>query len=182
MSAAIHRSPDSSLSTPAANFAICAPARSTFRAPAACPATRCPAPGHGPGAMDMVRANRMGLTVIDASQAMEGNGPSAGDLVDMGLIIAGTDPLATDMVGAATMGIAPAEVPTVAAAWATGMALTRLEDIEVRGAPVEVVRRRFKRPNIIPWSAIAHTWGVQELKSPLPPGPTSQRMPSIHLL
>jgi uncharacterized protein (DUF362 family) len=139
-------------------------------------------PGVAYEIVDMVRANPMGLTVIDASQAMEGNGPSAGDLVDMGLIIAGTDPLATDMVGAATMGIAPAEVPTVAAAWATGMALTRLEDIEVRGAPVEVVRRRFKRPNIIPWSAIAHTWGVQELKSPLPPGPTSQRMPSIHLL
>jgi uncharacterized protein (DUF362 family) len=55
----------------------------------------------------LVRANKVGLSVIDASQAMEGDGPSEGDIVDMGLIVAGTDPLAADMVGAALMGIAP---------------------------------------------------------------------------
>jgi uncharacterized protein (DUF362 family) len=42
--------------------------------------------------------------VIDATTAMEGNGPFGGQLVDMGLIIAGTSPLATDMVGSAIMG------------------------------------------------------------------------------
>ncbi|MEJ2218207.1 MAG: DUF362 domain-containing protein [Gemmatimonadota bacterium] len=139
-------------------------------------------PGVAYEIVDMVRANRMGLTVIDASQAMEGNGPSTGDLVDMGLIIAGTDPLATDMVGAATMGIQPAEVPTFAAAWGVGMTPTRLEDIEVRGAPLEQVRRRFKRPQVIPWSAIANIWGVQELKSPLPPGSTGQRRQMPYLM
>jgi uncharacterized protein (DUF362 family) len=54
--------------------------------------------------VDMVRANKLGLVVIDASTAMEGNGPDAGDLVNMNLIIAGTNPLATDMVAANVMG------------------------------------------------------------------------------
>ncbi|MDF1575032.1 MAG: DUF362 domain-containing protein [Bacteroidales bacterium] len=54
--------------------------------------------------MDMVRACPPGLTVIDASTSMEGNGPSDGDLVKTDLIIAGTNPLATDMVAA---GIIP---------------------------------------------------------------------------
>jgi uncharacterized protein (DUF362 family) len=50
--------------------------------------------------LDMVRANKLGLVVIDASKAMDGNGPVEGHAVGMGLIIAGTNPLATDMVAA----------------------------------------------------------------------------------
>ena len=53
--------------------------------------------------IDIVRA-QLGLVVIDASMAMEGNGPESGDLVKMDLIIAGTNPLATDMVGANIVG------------------------------------------------------------------------------
>ncbi len=129
------------------------------------------AQAHSPGVayeiVDMNRAARPGLVVIDASQAMEGNGPSDGDIVDMGLIIAGTNPLATDMVAAATMGIGPDEVPHFAAAWGTGMTPGTLADIEVRGAPIEAVRRPLKRPNVVPWTAINKFWGVQELTKPL---------------
>jgi uncharacterized protein (DUF362 family) len=42
----------------------------------------------------------------------EGNGPVEGHVVDMGLIIAGTNALATDMVAAGAMGFDPGEVPT----------------------------------------------------------------------
>jgi uncharacterized protein (DUF362 family) len=129
-------------------------------------AARAQSPGVAYEIVDMVRANKMGLTVIDASQAMEGNGPSDGEIVDMGLIIAGTDPLATDMVGAAIMGIAPREVPTFVAAWGVGMTPTSLDAIEVRGAPLADVQRRFKRPAVIPWTAVSGVWGVQELGSP----------------
>lgn len=131
-------------------------------------AARARSPGVAYEIVDMVRANKLGLTVIDASRAMEGNGPSEGDLVDMGLIIAGTDPLATDMVGAAAMGIAPEEVPTFVAAWGVGMTPTTLADIEIRGAPLAEVRRRFRRPAVVPWSAIGGVWGVEELTEPLP--------------
>ena len=62
--------------------------------------------------VDMVRANKLGLVVIDASTAMEGQGPSRGPLVKTDLIIAGTNPLATDMVAAKIMGFEPQEIPT----------------------------------------------------------------------
>ncbi len=120
-------------------------------------------PGVAYEILDMMRANKLGLTVIDGSQAMEGNGPAAGDVVDMGLIIAGTNPLATDMVGAAAMGIAPPEVPTFVSAWGLGMRPATLDDIEIRGAPLRDVRRALKRPAVVPWSAIGNVWGVQEL-------------------
>jgi uncharacterized protein (DUF362 family) len=58
-------------------------------------------PGVAYEILDMVKANKMGLTVIDGSMAMEGEGPSNGKLVKMDLIIAGTNALAADMVAAA---------------------------------------------------------------------------------
>jgi uncharacterized protein (DUF362 family) len=57
-------------------------------------------PGIAFETLDLVRATRLGLTVIDASTAMEGDGPTGGSLVDMGLIVGGTNAAAEDMVGA----------------------------------------------------------------------------------
>ena len=42
--------------------------------------------------VDMVRANKVGLVVIDGSMAMEGNGPWDGPSVPMETIVAGTNP------------------------------------------------------------------------------------------
>jgi uncharacterized protein (DUF362 family) len=113
--------------------------------------------------IDMARVNRMGLCVVDATTAMEGDGPTGGDLVDMGLIVAGTDPLATDMVAAHLMGIETEEVPTFAWAHKAGMTPTTLDEIEIRGEPVSSVRRAFKKPNVVPWTSINKIWGVKEL-------------------
>ena len=74
--------------------------------------------------VDVVRANKLGLVVIDGSTAMEGQGPSVssgGQLVKMDVIIAGTNPLATDMVAADLIGFVPNEVPTFAWAQKAGM-------------------------------------------------------------
>lgn len=113
--------------------------------------------------IDMVRASNMGLTVIDASSAMEGNGPSEGELVDMNLIIAGTNPLATDIVGAAVMGFGINEIPTFRWAIGSGFKPASLDEIEVRGENIDNVKRNFKKPQIIPWQAVSPYWGVEEL-------------------
>jgi uncharacterized protein (DUF362 family) len=120
-------------------------------------------PGVAYEIVDMVRANRTGLAVIDASSAMEGNGPTQGTLVDMNLIVAGTDPLAADMVATALMGIDPGEVPTFACAHRAGMQPRTLDEIEVRGCRVDEAKRTFVRPNVVPWASINRLWGVQEL-------------------
>lgn len=116
--------------------------------------------------VDMARANKMGLTVIDGLVAMEGDGPSLGPgarLVDMDLIIAGTTPLAADRVAASVMGFAPDEIPTFEWAVRAGMTPARLEDIEVRGAAIEDVRRSFQKPHVNPWKQVTHLWGYKEL-------------------
>jgi uncharacterized protein (DUF362 family) len=113
--------------------------------------------------VDMVRANKLGLVVIDGSMAMEGNGPSLGDLIQMDLIIAGTNPLATDMVAASVMGFEPGEIPTFVWANMAGMSPWQLGQIEVRGQNIASVQRSFARPQITPWASIRDGFGALEI-------------------
>ena len=115
--------------------------------------------------MDMVRACPPGLTVIDASTSMEGNGPTDGDLVKTDLIIAGTNPLATDMVAAKIMGFHKNEVATLAMAIRARMRPSSLEAIEIRGEQLETVQMAFKRPDLVPWSDIDSWYGAKEIHS-----------------
>jgi uncharacterized protein (DUF362 family) len=114
--------------------------------------------GTASAVVDMVRANKMGLVVIDASTAMQGQGPSVhqgGQLAKMDLIIAGTNPLATDMTAAYLMGFEPEEIATFAWAWKAGMTPRSLDEIEIRGVELKNVRQNFLRPIVYPWAAIS---------------------------
>ena len=102
--------------------------------------------------VDMVRANKLGLVAIDGSMAMEGNGPSLGKTFKMDVIVAGTNPVAADMVAASVMGFAPAEVPTFLWANKAGLRPGALEEIEIRGEPIQRARH-----------AIRPYWGNQEI-------------------
>ena len=114
-------------------------------------ATLAGSPGIAYETIDMVRANKLGLVVIDGSRAMEGNGPCNGTLKQMNLIIAGTNPLATDMVAASVMGFAPDEIPMFVCANEVGLQPQSLDEIEVRGKSVKDVQRDFERPTMNPW-------------------------------
>jgi uncharacterized protein (DUF362 family) len=81
----------------------------------------------------------------------------------MDLIIAGTNPLATDMIAANIMGFETNEIPTFVWAIRLGMTPNNINEIEVRGERVENVRHKFVKPNIVLWNSIKNSWGVQEL-------------------
>jgi uncharacterized protein (DUF362 family) len=120
-------------------------------------------PGIAYEILDMVKACTPGLVVIDGSTAMEGNGPSDGELVDANLIIAGTNPLATDMVAAHIMGFDKAEVPTFVKAIESGMKPAGLDGIEVRGEVAENVQMAFAKPEVVPWTSVNSWFGAQEV-------------------
>jgi uncharacterized protein (DUF362 family) len=113
--------------------------------------------------LDMAKANKLGLTVIDGSMAMEGEGPSAGKLVKMDLIIAGCNPLATDMVAAAIMGYDPGEIPTFSVAHRGGMQPDSLDKIEIRGEKIDAVKRNFIRAHVVPYHDIKNWFGAKEV-------------------
>jgi len=109
-----------------------------------------------------VKANKLGLSVIDATTAMQGQGPTisqGGRLVDMNLIIASKNALAADMVAANIMGFEPDEIDTFKWAWKAGMIPSSLNDIQIVGEKIEKVRKQFKRPRVIPYTMISDWYG-----------------------
>ncbi len=86
------------------------------------------------------------LTVMDARVALEGNGPTKGKPVKMGLILTGNDALATDIVASEIMSLKLSEVGHLNyISKKTGL---RPENIAVEGLQVAQVKRRFERPRI----------------------------------
>ena len=89
------------------------------------------------------------LNIVDAHIAMEGEGPASGDVVPLGLIIAGEDAVAVDLVASAIMGWDPQrEVGTNYLAKERGIGPASLDEIEVLGESIESVKRIFKKPEI----------------------------------
>jgi uncharacterized protein (DUF362 family) len=73
------------------------------------------------------------LAVIDAYEAMEGDGPSTGTMVPMRLALASTDALAADVVGTTLMGFSPEEVGYLHYCKQLGLGAGDLSQIEIVG-------------------------------------------------
>ncbi len=69
------------------------------------------------------------FTLVDGVEAMEGNGPSGGQVRRTGLLLAGEDVWSLDRVLCHLMGFAPEQVGTVAQSIRRGLCPERLEDI-----------------------------------------------------
>lgn len=82
------------------------------------------------------------LTVIDGFVGMEGKGPIDGTPVQMNLVIAGTDPVATDATASRVMGFDPFEIAHIRKAYEKG--LGKIE-AKILGEEVENVKKPFKR-------------------------------------
>jgi hypothetical protein len=95
---------------------------------------------------DMSAVLRPDFALIDGTVGMAGLGPSAGDPVPMGVVLAGTDAFATDAVACALMGIRAADVPHLRIAAQRGHGTTDLADIDVRPHSWRELARDFDLP------------------------------------
>jgi uncharacterized protein (DUF362 family) len=87
------------------------------------------------------------LHVVDGHMAMEGEGPASGDAVELGLIIAGGDAVAVDMVAASIMGWDSVnEVGTNYLAIQRGIGPRGMGEIEVVGEAIEDVIHLMRKP------------------------------------
>ena len=93
---------------------------------------------------DLASILRPSISVVDGIIAGEGH-ETSGNPVEMNLVIAGTDPVAVDAVGAAVMGIPPTDVKHLLLAEKKGLGTCNLEEITVLGEPIESVKRKFHR-------------------------------------
>ncbi len=82
--------------------------------------------------------------VIGGIYGMEGQGPTNGDPVYSGIVIASSDPVAADSVGTMCMGFTPANYGTMRVAEEVG--LGTMKDIEIVGNKIEEVVVQYLPP------------------------------------
>lgn len=89
------------------------------------------------------------LNIVDAVTAMEGDGPGSGDPKHVGLIIAGADPVAVDVVAARIAGIPKKFLYLERAAEELGHAGSNLANISIAGLSMDEAKATpFRLPHI----------------------------------
>jgi uncharacterized protein (DUF362 family)/Pyruvate/2-oxoacid:ferredoxin oxidoreductase delta subunit len=87
------------------------------------------------------------ITLLDAVEGMEGDGPSAGVKRRVGFLLAGSDAVAVDTVAAMAVGIDPLEIHTCQIAARQGLGVCSPNQIQVVGDNLEeLMIKRFVRP------------------------------------
>jgi len=98
--------------------------------------------------LDILEHVKPALSIMDGVVGMEGDGPGyQGTPRELGLVLAGGDGVALDVVATSIIGMNPLDVPILRRAVERGMTSGRLPDIDVLGERVEDVRVIFKRPS-----------------------------------
>ncbi len=111
--------------------------------------------GKMPGYLSQVRAlaenlTRLGeilmpdISVIDAFEAMEGDGPGGGTKAFMGVAVAGTDPVACDAVTAKLMGFEPLSIGYLSMAQDKGLGIADVGAVEIVGEDIEQYTKKLK--------------------------------------
>ncbi len=85
------------------------------------------------------------LTIVDAVECMEGNGPTGGTPRYMGALVAGKNPHKVDLLCADLIGLSRAEVPTLEAALERGLIPERVEELSIDGDPDQFRIKDFQR-------------------------------------
>ncbi|SCY70834.1 DUF362 domain-containing protein [Alkaliphilus peptidifermentans] len=90
------------------------------------------------------------ISIIDAVEGMEGDGPAAGDKRHVGLIMASTSPYALDTAAAHVIGIEPLSVPTINIANERGIFCGSIKGLIAKGIGFDDIDiEPFKLPQSI---------------------------------
>ena len=84
--------------------------------------------------LDLNEFIKPSLALIDAVDAMEGNGPTAGDVRHIGCILASPSAYHADVAAAALIGLGCQDLPLLEAAVKRGLAPEKAEDLELFGS------------------------------------------------
>ncbi|MDD5417573.1 MAG: DUF362 domain-containing protein [Candidatus Nanoarchaeia archaeon] len=94
--------------------------------------------------LDIVRARKPDLVIVDSYIAMEGEGPILGEPVKTGYSVVGNDVIAVDSVCCKLMGIEPSDIKSIVAGEKLGDGTS---NPRVSGEKIENLAKRFKIPS-----------------------------------
>ena len=98
--------------------------------------------------VDIFALSKPSLNIVDGIIGMDGNGPSAGNPKEMGLILASTDAIAVDSLICQILGKNPLKVPTNKNAYERGLGEADINKIKVLGYQPDVIDDFKWPPNI----------------------------------
>jgi uncharacterized protein (DUF362 family) len=99
---------------------------------------------------DIHRATKIGLHIMDGVTAMQGEGPTAGDVYNAKKILISTDPLALDAVAAKMLGLDIENIPILTSAINKNLGEYKLEKINLMGDYTQIPKLQgFKLPKIV---------------------------------
>jgi uncharacterized protein (DUF362 family) len=94
---------------------------------------------------EMAKLIPIDLTILSADQGMIGTGPSDGKPVDADLVAAGTDPVATDVVGARLLGFRQQAVRYLHDLIRAGVGEGDVKKMSLRGMPLNQAEEKFSQ-------------------------------------
>ena len=89
--------------------------------------------------LEIYQLKKPALNIVDAIEAMEGNGPNNGDPIQLGLLIAGINPVAVDVIAGRLSGIPTDLLHIERTAVNMGLSGALIKDIELCGTPLETL-------------------------------------------
>ncbi len=102
--------------------------------------------------LEVNKSVRRQLILVDGLVGMEGNGPLLGQPVNMGIFLAGTEPVSVDATSSRIMGFDPSQIGHIRSCSDNGLGELDAERINVVGETVETVARPFAPPSFAPLS------------------------------
>ncbi len=100
--------------------------------------------------IDICEHIKPAFSIIDAVECMEGNGPSAGDIRKLGLILSSENPYALDTAAAYIAGIKSLSIPTIRTASARGIFSGDIKELQIDGVKLEAIKAKpFKLPDSV---------------------------------
>lgn len=90
--------------------------------------------------LEIALARPVALTIVDGVVAMEGDGPNSGTPRQLGWLLAGTNPVAVDLVAARLIGIPTELLPVEQEALRRGLPGAHWEELELLGDTFEPVQ------------------------------------------
>lgn len=99
--------------------------------------------------VDIFSLSKPGLNIADGIIGMEGNGPSAGNPKEIGMILASTDGVAIDSIICNILGKNPLKVPTNKNAYERGLGEADINKIKVLGYQPDAITDFKWPPNIV---------------------------------
>jgi uncharacterized protein (DUF362 family) len=101
--------------------------------------------------IDIYRFMNPAVTIIDAINVMDGQGPIRGRTRPLGWLIGGTDPIACEIVCCKLVNIQPENVPIIKTARRIGFGCSDMEKIQILGDEFsQYICTDFKLPKLIP--------------------------------